>query len=153
MPLGRAALEGHAVAGALEGDDRVVALLGPPIGHRLEVRLAVAQLVEDLLDHRLVDGLDFRLELEVLEIAELDLGPYLDGRLEEDRLALLGLHEFHLGGGERVRDPVRAWPLGTASSTSMLEGLVQDGRGAEDSLHDRPGRLARPEAGYAVLRD
>ena len=33
----------------------------------------------------------------------------------------------------------------------MIDGIVEDGRGAEDSLDDGPRRLARSEARDAVL--
>jgi len=47
-----------------EGDDRVVALLAATADDRLQAGLSVAQLVENLLDHRLVDGLDLGLKLK-----------------------------------------------------------------------------------------
>ena len=100
-PLRRAAGERHAVARADEGDDGVVALLGASPVDRLQAGLAVAQLVDDLLDHRLVDRLDLGLEAEVLVVAELDLRPNLHGRLEDDRLALLPLGELDFGQRQR----------------------------------------------------
>ena len=49
-PLGRAALERRAVAGALVLDDRVVALLRSAVLDRGEGRVLVAELLDDLVD-------------------------------------------------------------------------------------------------------
>ena len=51
-PLGRAALERNAVAGALVLDDRVVALLRAAVLDRRERGVLVAQLLDDLVDLR-----------------------------------------------------------------------------------------------------
>ena len=82
---------GCAVARPDERDDRVVAVPGAAILDGGERRVLVAQLLEDLVDPGVVDRLDLGAEVEVLVVAELDLGPDLDGRLEDERLALLRL--------------------------------------------------------------
>ena len=70
----RPALERLAVARADERDDRVVAVLGAAVLDRGEGRVLVAQLLDDLVDPGVVDDLDLGLEVEVLVVAELDLG-------------------------------------------------------------------------------
>ena len=100
-PLGRAALERLAVARPVEPDDRVVAVLGAAILDRRQRRVLVAQLLDDLVDLGVVDRLDLGPEVEVAVVAELDLGADLDGRREDDRLALLGLVDLDLGVGQR----------------------------------------------------
>ena len=40
-------------------------------------------------------------EVEVAVVAELDLGADRDGRLEDERLALLGLDDLDVGVGQR----------------------------------------------------
>ena len=62
VALGRAAVEGHAVALAHEADDRVVALLGAPSldGHQGGVLLA--ELLDDPLDLLVVDLVDLDAE-------------------------------------------------------------------------------------------
>ena len=59
-PLRAAALEGDAVARPGERDDRVIAVLGAAILDRGERRVLVAQLLDDLVDAGVVDGLDGR---------------------------------------------------------------------------------------------
>ena len=88
-PLGRAAVERHAVLGAREPDDGVVAFL-----RRRAPRPAASVAFWSrsssmtVVDLGLVDGLDLGREVEVLVVAELDLRADLDGRLEDERLAL-----------------------------------------------------------------
>ena len=103
----RAALERLAVARPDERDDRVVAVLRAAILDRGERRVLVAQLLDDLVDPGVVDGLDLGREVEVLVVAELDLGADLDGRLEDERLALLGLDDLDVGVGQRAGCPAR----------------------------------------------
>ena len=100
-PLGAAALERLAVARPGERDDRVVAVLRAAALDRGQRRVLVAQLLEDLVDPGVVDGLDLGPEVEVLVVAELDLGRHLDGRLEDERLALLGLDDLDIGVRQR----------------------------------------------------
>ena len=95
-----------------------------------------------------VDGLDLGPEVEVLVVAELDLGPDLDGRLEDERLALLGLDDLDVGVGER-QDRLLDERVAVGGLDEAIDGLVEDGAGAEDGLEDAAGRLARPEAGDA----
>ncbi len=98
--LGRAALERLAVAGAHEGHDRVVAVLGAAILDRRQRGVLVAQLLDDLVDPGVVDGLDLGREREVPVVAEGDLGADLDGGLEDDRLAFLGRDDLDVGVGQ-----------------------------------------------------
>ena len=100
-PLGGAALERLAVAGPDERDDRVVAVLRAAALDRGQRRVLVAQLLDDLVDPGVVDRVDLGPEVEVLVVAELDLRADLDGRLEDERLALLGLDDVDLGVGQR----------------------------------------------------
>ena len=109
-PLGAAALERLAVARPDERDDRVVAFLRPAILDRRERRVLVAQLVEDLVDARVVDRLDLGPEVEVPVVAELDLRADLDGGLEDQRLALLGLDDLDIRIGQRQEVLVDAGP-------------------------------------------
>ena len=78
-------------------DDRAVALLGAAVLDRLERRLLSRSSSTTFSTIVVVDGLDLGLEREVLVVAELDLGPDLHGRLEDERLALLGLGDLDLG--------------------------------------------------------
>ena len=96
-PLGRPALERLAVLRADERDDRVVAVLGAAILDRGERRVLVAQLLDDLVDPRVIDRLDLGLEVEVLVVAERHLRADRDRRLEDERLALLGLDDLDVG--------------------------------------------------------
>ena len=65
-PLGRPALERLAVARPDERDDRVVAVLRAAVLDRGERRVLVAQLLDDLVDARVVDGLDLGPKLKSL---------------------------------------------------------------------------------------
>ena len=100
-PLRAAALERLAVARPGERDHGVVAVPGAPVLDGREGRVLVAQLVDDLVDLGVVDRVDLGLEVEVLVVAERDLGADLDRRLEDERLALLGLHDLDVGVGQR----------------------------------------------------
>ena len=128
-----------------ERDDRVVAVLGAAVLDRGERRVLVAQLLEDLVDPGVVDRLDLGPEVEVLVVAELDLG-----RTWTVALKMSGL-------------PSSAWTTSTSALVSgrmscsieglaigvldeVLDGLVEDRAGAEVALEDRSRRLARPEA-------
>ena len=93
----RAAREGDSVASADEGQHGIVALLAAAVRDRLERTLVLSQLVEDFLDHGLVDGLDFRLEAEMFVVADRDVRPDLHDRLEDERLALFALGDLHFG--------------------------------------------------------
>ena len=147
-PLGRAALERLAVAGAHEGDDRVVAVLGAAALDGRQRRVLVAQLLDDLVDLGVVDRLDLGPEVEVLVVAELDLGADLDGRLEDERLALLGLDDLDVGVGQR-QDLLLDEGLAVGVLDEVLDGLVEDRARPEVPLEDGARRLARPEAGDA----
>ena len=148
-PVGRAALERLAVAVPDERDDRVVAVLarrGPrPAAER---RVLVAQLLDDLVDPGVVDGLDLGPEVEVLVVAELDL--------RADRTVALKTSGL----------PSSAWTISTSAFASgrmsslderlavgvldqVLDGLVEDDARAERSLEDGARRLAGPEARHA----
>jgi len=146
----RPADELGAVAQTVERHDRKVTVRGGAAFHRLQVGLAVAQFVHHLLDHRLVDGLDLGLEREVLEVAELDLRPDLQGRLEDDRLALLGLGDLDLGRSQR-HDLLLAHGLAHGILDEEIDGFFHDRRGTDHSLDDGPRRLAGPESRDAVL--
>ena len=133
---------------ALVLDDGVVAVLGAAVLDRGEGRVLVAQLLDDLVDLGLVDGLDLGLEVEVLVVAELDLGPDLDRRLEDERLALLGLDDLDVGVRER-QDRLLDERVAVGRLDEAVDGLVEDGAVAEDGLEDAARRLAGPEAGDA----
>ncbi len=96
-PLRRAALERDAVARAVERNDRVVTVLRAAALDSRQRRILVAQLLDHLVDPGVVDRVDLRREVEVLVVAERHLGADLDGRLEDERLALLGLDDLHIG--------------------------------------------------------
>ena len=145
-PLRRPALERLAVARPDEGDDRVVAVLCAAAFDRGEGRVLVAQLLEDLVDARVVDGVDLRAEVEALVVAELDLGRDLDGRLEDERLPLLGLHDIDVGVGQR-QDVLLDEGLAVGVLDEVLDGFVEDRAGTELALEDGARGLARPEAG------
>ena len=145
-PLGRPALERCAVDAALELDDGVVALLGTAVLDGRQAAVLVAKLLDDAIDLGVVDGLDLGPEIEVLVVAENDLGADLDGRLEDERLALLGLDDLDV----RVREgQQRLLDEGVAVRVlhEPVDGFVEDGAGAEDRLEDAAWRLAGPEAG------
>ena len=147
-PLGRPALEGDPVAGPREGDHRVVALLRTAVFHGGEGRVLVAQLLHDLVDASVVDRLDLGLEVELLVVAERHLRADLDGRLEDDRLALLRLDDVDVGVGER-QDLLLDQRLAVGRLHEVLDGVVEDGARAEGALEDRPRRLPRSEPGDA----
>ena len=150
-PLGGAALERLTVTRPDERDHRVVAVACAAAFDGGQGRVLVAQLVDDLVDPVVVDGLDLRPEVEVLVVAELDLGRHLDGRLEDERLALLGLDDFDVGVGQR-QEFLLDQRLAIGVLDEVLDGLVEDGARAEVSLEDRARRLARAEAGHARPR-
>ena len=100
----------------------------------------------DLVDLLVVDGLDLRGEVEASVVAQLDVGPDLDRRLEHDRLAFLGLYDLDVGVRERD-DPLLDDRVAVGVLDDALHRLVQHGAGAEDALEDRSRGLARPEAG------
>ena len=144
-PLRRAAVERHAVLRPREADDGPVAVPGRPVLDGREGRVLVAQLVDDLVDLRLVDLLDLGGEVEVRVVAELHLGAHLDGRLEAQRLALDRLDDLDVGVGERD-DALLDHGVAVRDLDQLLHGLVQDRGGPEDALEDGPGRLAGAEA-------
>jgi len=111
--------------------------------------LGVAELVHDLLDHRLVDRVDFGLEPEVLEIAELHLRPDLDNRLEKDGFALLALGNLDLGRCQRLNLLVTNC-LAVGLVDELLQRLIGIAEGRAPARAPR-GALARPEAGDAGL--
>ena len=147
-PVARAALERDAVPAALEPDDRPVAVLRRAVLDRGQDRVLVAQLVDDLVDLVRRDLLDLRREVEVRVVAERDLGPDLDGRLELEGLALLRLDQLHVRVGERD-DPLLDDRVAVGVLDQVLDRLVEHGGGSEDALEDRSRGLARPEAGDA----
>ena len=113
---------------------------------RRERRVLVAELVDDVVDLGLVDGVDLGRELEVLVVAELDLRADLDGRLEAQRLALDRLDDLDVR--VRQRDDVLLDDrLAVGVLDEVLDGLVEHRAGPEDALEDRPRGLAGPEAG------
>ena len=145
-PLRAAALERLAVARPLERDDRVVAVLRAATLDRRERRVLVAQLLEDHVDPGVVDRVDLGTEVEVFVVAELDLGRDLDGGLEDERLALLGLDDLDLGVGQRDESLLgEGFAVGILDE--VLDGLVEDRARAEMTLEDGAWRLARPEPG------
>ena len=81
-------------------------------------------------------------------VAELDLGADRDGRLEDERLALLRLEDLHVGVGQG-QDVLLDQGLAVDVLHEVVDGLVEDDARAEVALEHRAGRLARPEAGDA----
>jgi hypothetical protein len=144
-PVGGAALERLAVARPDERDHRVIAVLGAPVLDRGERRVLVPQFLDDPVDLRVVDRLDLGPEVEVRVVAERHLRPDLDGRLEDDRLALLGLDDLHLRIRQR-QDRLFDERLAIRGLDEMLHGLVEDDARAERPLEDGPRRLAWSEA-------
>ena len=128
-----------------EADHGPVAVLRRAVLDRRELGVLVAQLLDDLVDLGLVDRLDLGREVELRVVAELDLGADLDGRLEAQRLALLGVDDLDVRVGERD-DPLLDDRLAVRVLDEVLDGLVDDRGGAEDALEDRPRGLAGTEA-------
>ena len=147
-PVGGPALERLAVARPLERDHRVVAVLRATILDGRQCRVLVAQLFDDLVDPCVVDDLDLGLEVEVLVVAELDLRADLDRRLEDDRLALLGLDDLDVRVRQR-QDRLVDQCLAVGIVDQVLDGLVQDDAGPERALEHRPRSLAGAKAGDA----
>ena len=145
-PLGRPAIEGLAVAGADERDDRVVAVLRATVLDSCQRRVLVAQLLDDLVDPGVVDRLDLGLEVEGPVVAELHFRPNRNGRLEDERLALLGLDDFDVGVRQR-EDVLLDERLAIGVLHQVIDGLVHDDAGTEVPLQDGARRLARAEAG------
>ena len=144
-PVRRAAFERLAVAAADEADHRVVAGDGGPILDRPRVAFWSRSSDDDLLDLGVIDGLDLGREVEVLVVAEHDLGRDLDGRLEDDRLALDGLDHLDLGLGQG-HDALLDQRLAVGALDQQLDRLIEDRRWSEDPLEHEPGGLALPEA-------
>ena len=144
-PLGRPTLERLAVACALERDDRVVAVLRSAILDRGKRRVLVAQLLDHLVDPGVVDGVDLGREIEVLVVAEGDLGSHLDGHLEDERLAFLRLDDVDLGVGQR-QDVLLDERVAVGVLDEVLDGVVEDSAGGELPFEERSRRLARAEA-------
>ena len=147
-PVGGPALERLAVARSLERDDRVVTVLRATVFDGRQRRVLVAQLVDDLVDPGVVDDLDLGREVEVLVVAELDLRADLDRRLEDDRLALLGLDDLDVGVRQR-QDRLVDERLAVGIVDEVLHRLFEDDAGPERALEHRPRRLARAKAGDA----
>ena len=123
-------------------DHRVVAVLCAAVLDRGEGRVLVAQLLDDLVDLGVVDGLDLGPEVEVPVVAEGDVGPDLDGRLEDERLALLGLDDLDVGVRQR-QDRLLDERVAIGGLDEAVDGFVEDGAGAEDASSTRPRALCR----------
>ena len=145
-PLAAAALERLAVTRALERDHRVVAVAGATVLDRGEGTVLVAQLLDDLVDPRIVDRLDLGPEVEIAEVAQLDLRADGDGRREDDGLAFLRLDDVDVGVGDR-QDLLLDERCAVGVLDQVLDRLVEDCAGTEHPLEDGSGRLAGPEAG------
>ena len=141
-PVGRAAVERHAVARARVADDGEVAVPGAAVDHRPEAGVLVAQLVDDLLDLGVVDLLDLGLEVEAAVVAEGDLRPHLHVGREDDGLALLALLDVHLGLGQR-QDLLLEHRVAVGALDEVIHRLLDHGFLAEDGLEDAARRLAR----------
>ena len=127
-----------------EGDDRVVAVLGAAALDGRQRRVLVAQLLDDLVDPGVVDRVDLGPEVEVLVVAELDLRADLDDRLEDERLALLGLDDVDLGVGQR-QDVRLDEGLAVGVLDEVLDGLLVDHARPEVPFQDGTRGLARTE--------
>ena len=141
-PLRRAALERLAVPRAREPDDRVVAFLGAAVLDRREGRVLVAQLLDDLVDRASSIGSISGPKLKLLVVAERDLRPDLDGGLEDERLAFLGLDDLDVG-------------VGQGQQVLLDEGLrdTRPGRGGRRRPRGRrPARGAAPGAAVGPCR-
>ncbi len=145
-PVRRATFEGHPVAGPDEADHGVVAVGRRPVLERAQGAVLVAQLGDHLVDLGLVDGVDLGREVEVAVVAQGDLGRHLDGRLEDQGLALDGLDHLDAGLGQR-HDPLLDERLAVGLLDRQLDRLVQDGRLTQHPLEHEARRLARPESG------
>ena len=145
-PLGRPAIERLAVAGADERDDRVVAVLRATVLDSCERRVLVAQLLDDLVDPGVVDRLDLGLEVEGPVVAERHLRADRDGRLEDERLALLGLDDLDVGVRQR-EDVLLDERLAIGVLHQVIDGLVEHDARTEVPLEDGSRRLAGAEAG------
>ena len=132
-----------------ERDDRVVPVLRAAVLDRREGRVLVAQLLDDLVDPGVVDGLDApgRTGSSRSRRASTS-GPDRDGRLEDERLALLGLDDLHVGVGQG-QDVLLDERLAIGVLHQVVDRLVEDDARAEVALEDRSRRLAGPEAGDA----
>ena len=144
-PVRAAALERLAVPRPGERDHRVVAIARPAALDRRQRRVLVAQLLDDLVDPGIVDRLDLGLEVEVLVVAELDVRRHLDGGLEDERLALLGLHHLDIGVGQR-QEALLDHRLAVAVFDQVLDGFVVDHARTEVSLQDGSRGLPRAKA-------
>ena len=147
-PLGRAALERLPVLGADERDDGVVAVLGAAVLDGCEGRVLVAQLLDDLVDPRVVDVIDLGREVEVAIVAERDLRADRDRRLEDERLALLGLDDLDVRVAQR-QDRLLDDRLAVGVLHQVIDRLVEHDAGPEMALEDGSRRLAGAEAGHA----
>ena len=74
--------------------------------------------------------LDLGREVEVPVVAELDLRADLDGRREDDRLALLGLDDLDVGVRQR-QDRLLDERLAVGVVDEVLDRLVEDAAGPE----------------------
>ena len=146
-PVGRAALERLAVRVPWKRDDRVVALLGRAVLDRGEAGVLVPQLLDDLVDLGVVDGLDLGREVEVLVVAEIT-----SGRIWTVALKTSGWPSSawttSMSGLASGSDPELEDGLAIAVLDEVLDGLVHHGAGAEGALEHDAGRLARPESGH-----
>ena len=144
-PVRGAAVEGDAVARPGEADDGVVAFLRAAVLDGRQGRVLVEQFLDDLVDAGVVRGLDLRPEVEVLVVAELHLRADLDGRLEDEGLALLGLDDLHVRVGQG-HDVLLDERVAVGRFGQVLDRVVEDRAGAQGSLQDRPRGLAGTEA-------
>ena len=149
-PLRRSTVEGHAVAGSHKADDRVIALPSAAIGDRFQAALGIAQFVQNLFDHGRVDRIDLGFEVEVVVVAQLDFGSNLHDRLEDKRLAFLGLGHFHFRGSER-RQVRLSHRFAERFVDQLFDGLVEDRGRTEETFENRARCLAGPEPGHVRL--
>ena len=142
LRLGR---PGVRLGGLTDADRDEVALGGRPLDRNPVTRPA-AQLLERLV-HLLVGRLGRRIgQVEVLDVAELDLRPHLDVGLEHQRpavLAVLDAGELRLG--ERIELLLRLG-LAPVARHQALDHLLVDLL-AEALAHHLGRHLARAEAG------
>ncbi len=83
-------------------------------------------------------------KVEVPVVAERDLGSHLDGDLEDERLAFLGLDDVDLGVGQR-QDVLLDERVAIGVLDEVLDGVVDDGAGRQLPFEERSRRLARAE--------